>query len=206
LKGKSLAWRISRQDALMRVVVGRNETNEAPMAMELLRWARRRSVGSSRRGDLSSCSTWWYDGPGRPGSATMGMGLYVSLEKKVDGVDPLGNGITGKAALRAQDKLDKLATKLKVKRIDALISYAESDLSDLADEYGVEDEVEIPKETWFSASDGLKTIRALVAHLKEKPDSVPESKKVQEDLEEIERILVAAEKKKVRFHFSMDLP
>ena len=71
---------------------------------------------------------------------------------------------------------------------------------------GVEGAVPIPTERWFPASEGLKTVRALLAHLQEKPDSVAQTSFVRADLEQIAKILDAVDKRRVRFHFSMDQP
>lgn len=63
----------------------------------------------------------------------------------------------------------------------------------------------VPPEEWFEASEGLKTVRGLAAFLRSTQDRIASSDDVAADLEEIEQILMAAEKHGVRFHLSIDV-
>lgn len=63
----------------------------------------------------------------------------------------------------------------------------------------------VPPEEWFEASEGLQSVRRLIAFLQSTPDRIASPDDVIADLEEIEQILLAAEKHGVRFHLSIDV-
>jgi hypothetical protein len=65
-------------------------------------------------------------------------------------------------------------------------------------------DLEIPKEQWFNASDGLKTVRSLMKHLETKPDAVRDAALVLQQLAEFEGVLEKAEANGVRWHIAVD--
>jgi hypothetical protein len=62
----------------------------------------------------------------------------------------------------------------------------------------------LPDEGWYSAAAGLKTVRGLVAHVRDNPKKVKQSAALLEDLGELERYLAIADKEGVRFHLTPD--
>ena len=135
----------------------------------------------------------------------MGAAIYVSLQREIPGFD--SSSVDGKALSKEVELLDALARKLKVKPIMELYSINPGELTDLLE--GISppgEELEAPrnvKERWFSASEGLKTVRALLKNVKAAKVKNPE--RVKEDLTHVEEVLAAAHKNKIRFHFSMDI-
>lgn len=129
----------------------------------------------------------------------MGVAVFVSLEKEIAGVQPLD--VDGKFLAKAQDALDEFVSKQGLKTIAEMTSFSDEEVEDFFDE---ESEVPQTEELWFSASDGLATIRAMLKHLNENPDFVKRSYDVREDLLSIETILIAADAQQSRFHFSLD--
>lgn len=132
----------------------------------------------------------------------MGVSIYVSLEQDIAGVDPLA--INGKPLSKAVDVLDEWAQAKGLRPVMEMVSSPPEEVADLMD-VDVDDLPEhLAAEQWFAAADGLKTIRAMIAHLQQHPTVVKSSDEVLADLQDIEAVLVAAEPSQVRFHFSID--
>lgn len=129
----------------------------------------------------------------------MGVAVFVSLEKEIAGIYPLD--VDGKSLAKTQDVLDEFVSTQGLKTIAEMTSFSDEEIEDFFDE-----EAEIPQneELWFSAADGLATIRTMLKHLNENPGFVKRSDDVREDLQSIEAILVTAEAHQSRFHFSLD--
>ena len=149
----------------------------------------------------------------------MGIMMFVTLERPIRGLkDKLG----GKGLAWSHVQLDQLATELSLSPLSDYVSQTPDEAAEmmqgvveLAREYGHElpNELAIPEEQWFEAVDGLRTVRGLLAHLKANPSAweqlgdpdIPReglAEIVLEDLSETGRILSAAERKNVRFHFT----
>jgi hypothetical protein len=62
-----------------------------------------------------------------------------------------------------------------------------------------------PGEEWFSAEEGLATVRGLIAFVKERPEKFRLVEHLVGDLEDVERYLRAAQEHGVRFHLSLDI-
>ena len=114
----------------------------------------------------------------------MGAALYVALEREIPDFDPFLNG---KALSQASDQLDTLAASLGVR---PLMEFFSAD-PDMAAEFLAEGTA-APPQSWFPASDGLATIRALHANLTDNPSAVPKHDMVLEDLTDMKRILTTA--------------
>jgi hypothetical protein len=134
------------------------------------------------------------------------LGLYISLEQTIPGVDPMG--MDGRAAARAQFVLDAIAERLKVPTITSLLCADRNEVVEFLEDVGVDtDEFGVPDEHWFPAAEGLRSVTALLTLLRKAASpSVPNVVRVIADLEAMEKVLRAAEKSGIRFHFSMDLP
>jgi hypothetical protein len=135
----------------------------------------------------------------------MRLGLYVSLEREVPGVDPLA--MDGKSLAGAQFILDEIARQLRVRPLRSLLCTDRKEALDFLEDIGVDpDEITLPEEEWYPPSEGRKTVRRLLDHLGRAPENVPNADRVVADLEAIDRVLAAAEEQQVRFHFALDLP
>ena len=60
----------------------------------------------------------------------------------------------------------------------------------------------LPPEHWYAASDGLKVVRALIAHVHANLNDFKQPNPILRDLKAVETILVAAEAAGVKFHFA----
>ena len=121
----------------------------------------------------------------------MGSAHYIVLEKDIEGLDAM---MDGKCLSRCIDSLDKTARLIGVRPLSDLFSMPPDELAEFMD--GA-DEVELPSLQQFSALDGLATVRALLSRTEAQP--------AVHDLENCERILSAAARHSVRWHFQIDV-
>jgi hypothetical protein len=124
----------------------------------------------------------------------MSVALYPVLESPDIDIDAT---VDGKALSRASALLDRLALSAGVTPLTEFIS-AESD------DYGVLEEagIELPATKWSSAADGLRTVRALL-------DGVRQAREgdgaLLADLHALEKVLVQADERHVRWHLAIDM-
>lgn len=114
----------------------------------------------------------------------MGAALYIALEREIPGFDPF---INGKALSQVSDQLAVIATSVGVRPLMEFFSADPDMLAEFLDEGA-----EAPQQTWFPASDGLGTVRALRAHLVANPSALPKSERILADLADMERVLTTA--------------
>jgi hypothetical protein len=60
----------------------------------------------------------------------------------------------------------------------------------------------LPAEQWFSAAEGLKTVRGLAVHVGVKLNDFKQPNPILRDLRSAEALLAAADGAGVRFHFT----
>ena len=132
----------------------------------------------------------------------MSSALYIVLEREGPGI---ANTVDGKILSRADQELDPLAKKLGVR---PLMDFFGMDPDDVLGELGgldgeptTENSLE---ETWFSATDGLRTVRALLEHLGANPGAVSSPRELTEELAAFEEVLEAAEAKGIRWYLAVD--
>jgi hypothetical protein len=124
----------------------------------------------------------------------MSVALYPVLERPDTGIDAT---VDGKALSRASDFLERLALSAGVTPLTEFISLE-------SDDYGILEEasVELPATKWFSAADGLRTVRALL-------DGVRQTREgdgaLLGDLHALENVLVQADETHVRWHLTIDM-
>ena len=123
----------------------------------------------------------------------MSAAFYPVVEGLQSGTDPT---VDGKALSRAADLLDRLARAAGVTPITQYIS-VENDDYGLLEEAGVD----VPSAQWFSAADGLKTVRALRNELARARAG---DEALSSDLQALERVLVSADEKGFRWHLVVD--
>jgi hypothetical protein len=134
----------------------------------------------------------------------MGRELYVVLERDLPGLDTsFPNGTLG----RAEPRLRGLCKELGVRDLsmffsddpDTMAELYESDYQSLEPSSDLSD---LAPEQWFTASDGLETVRALIAKLKEDQDVVRGAQQIVEDLLHLEEILTEAEDNEIGWHLA----
>lgn len=135
----------------------------------------------------------------------MGLGWYVILERELPEAVILKEG--GKALIHHQHELDELARRLDLTPLSALVSVRPAAIASYLEQQGLDPEqVPIPDEEWHEAGEGLKTVRGVLEHVRRVPEAVPNSFRVIQDLEGIEKALIVAEREGVLFHLASDLP
>ena len=134
-------------------------------------------------------------------------GSFLITSDKPDLEDDL-QGFMGRAMSHAEKALDKVAKKLKVTALNDFVSLDEGDqelMREMIEESGGDaSEIEITPPTWFDPADGLKTVRAMRAHLINDPKAIGKSAEIVTELTELETMLTLIAKKKGRFRFFID--
>jgi hypothetical protein len=131
----------------------------------------------------------------------MGVALFIVPEHEVPGLDPFVNG----KALGHSKHLDRLAERAGVR---PLMEFHSQDPAE-AEAFFEGEEVDPPAEgfapeQWFSAADGLTTVRGLLSELARSSAVVPEAAALIEDLREFESVLTRLDSEGVRWHLAVD--
>ena len=131
----------------------------------------------------------------------MGAAYFIVLDNKEPGFDPFVNG---KAFSREAKHLSKIARSLGLKTPDEYFSVGGEEAKAMAEEFGVEDEVNVPLEQWFDVAEGLAWVRHLRAHVQANSTSVQDAQAVLSDLAEFEQVLLKAKEIGAKWHLSVD--
>lgn len=129
----------------------------------------------------------------------MSLNLYLVLHPPIQGLDA---NVADRIVLAKFGKdLDNLAVSLKVSPLSAFYSYDLETLAEFADDDTVEEmqrKGNLP--IWFEASMGLISIRALRDRLRAGTDAFPfDKEQAAHELDDVERILVMAERQGSKF-------
>ncbi len=129
----------------------------------------------------------------------MSLAWFVALEREIPGFDPFVNG---KFIAKAGDQLDAVAKSSGVTPLMDFFSASPEVLEAMAEEAGEDALVGGPEEQWFTAEDGLKTVRVLLQAASD--GKLPSSEKIASDLRELETVLEKARAHGVRWHLAID--
>jgi hypothetical protein len=135
----------------------------------------------------------------------MPLSIVVSLEKQLAPAAQAAyaKAGSGKALARETDRLDTAARARRVEPLTALLSESQAALAAQLKEQGFDPtKMRLPAEIWFSATDGLKTVRALIDHVTANLNDFKQPNPILRDLRAAEGLLIEAEKSGVRFHFT----
>jgi len=121
------------------------------------------------------------------------MAYYIVLEREIEGLDP---GMDGKSLGRHMETLDAAALQQGVRPLSEFFSLG-PEAADFLESEGMGD-IELPPVEHYAATDGLATVRALLA------SSITHPGHVAEDLRQCERILTVAAQHGVGWHFAVD--
>lgn len=134
----------------------------------------------------------------------MAQAIVVTLEKELpDASADYAKAKSGKALARETDRLDLAARGRKVPQITSLLSESQAALIEQMKEAGMDPaKMRIPPEHWYPATDGLKTVRALIEHIPANMKDFKQPNPILRDLKAAEALLAAAESAAVRFHFT----
>lgn len=133
----------------------------------------------------------------------MAQAIVVTLEKELPESSAYAKAASGKALARESDRLDLAARVRHVTAITSLLSESQAALSAQLQEAGMDPaKMRLPPEQWFSAADGLKTVRALAEHVTARMNDFKQPNPILRDLKAAEALLSAADGAGVRFHFT----
>jgi hypothetical protein len=129
--------------------------------------------------------------------------MYIVVEGEDPGYDIFVNG---RALARHEDALEKVALQLGVRPLIEFFSADENSMSLLIEEGAGNPQLirKLPPPQWYPAGDGLATVRALVAALKDDPQQLgTEGPQVLVELEEYARVLEKTEQAGLRWHLAV---
>jgi hypothetical protein len=134
----------------------------------------------------------------------MAQAIVVTLEQELPNATAVyAKSGTGKALARESDRLDTAARRRSVAQPTSMLSESQAILFAQMQAEGFDpSKMRLPPEQWFSASEGLKTIRALSEHVTANLNDFKQPNPILRDLKAVEALLVAAAAAGVRFHFS----
>lgn len=134
----------------------------------------------------------------------MAQAIIVTLEKDLGAPSAAyAKAGTGKALARESDRLDIAARSKMVSSLVALSSESHAALRAQMEAAGMDpSRMRLPPEQWHSASEGLKTVRALADYVTARLNDFKQPNPILRDLKAAETLLVAAESAGVKFHFT----
>jgi hypothetical protein len=135
----------------------------------------------------------------------MGLGWHVVLERALP--LPPADPTQGRSLIFYQHELDELARRLAVPPLTGFVSAVPERVAEYLRAQGLDpDTFPVDDEEWFDATEGLTTVRGLVAHIRATPKAVTDPVRIVRDLEAVERVLGLAAAQAVRFHLASELP
>jgi hypothetical protein len=133
----------------------------------------------------------------------MSASFYIVVEGEDPGFDIFVNG---RALVRNEDALEKIARRIGVKPLLEFFSADENSMALLLEEGAGDPEwaKTLPPPQWFSPEDGLVTISALLNHLKLTPTELGvETPEVTREIEEFERVLRKTAQRRLRWQLAV---
>lgn len=132
----------------------------------------------------------------------MAIAFLIYLERDVPGTDAGRFG--GRALGAARWELETILTDLDRPGLGRFISFSRDEAETLATDMKFDLPGPGHAEHWFSSREGLENVRALRDYVRDHPAEVSECRAVLAELEEMERLLDAADRAGVGFRLSVD--
>lgn len=129
--------------------------------------------------------------------------MYIVVQGEDPGFDTYVNG---RSLARHEDALERLALRLGVRPLIEFFSADENSMSLLIEEGAGNQELirRLPPPQWYSPEDGLATVRALLAALREEPQVLgTEGGQVLSELREYLVVLEKTETRGMRWHLAV---
>ncbi len=129
--------------------------------------------------------------------------MYIVVEGEDPGYDIFVNG---RSLARHEDALEKLALQLGVRPLIEFFSADENSMSLLIEEGAGNPEImrRLPPPQWYSAADGLATVRALLDALAEEPQLLgTDGERVLSELREYAVVLEKTQVREMRWHLAV---
>ncbi len=129
--------------------------------------------------------------------------MYIVVEGEDPGYDIFVNG---RSLARNEDALERLALQLEVRPLIEFFSADENSMSLLIEEGAGNPELmrRLPPPQWYAPGDGLATVQALVAALRDDPQQLgTEGPQVLTELEEYAKVLEKTMRAELRWHLAV---
>jgi hypothetical protein len=133
----------------------------------------------------------------------MAASMYIVVEGEDPGFDTFVNG---RALVRNEDALERLAIRLNVRPLIDFFSADENSMSLLIEEGAGNADLldKLPPPQWFGGGDGLASVRPLLQALRDDPSQLgSEGEFLREELEEFEMVLQKAADRNLRWHLAV---
>jgi hypothetical protein len=146
----------------------------------------------------------------------MGVALFIVPERPVEGLDTFVDGkalahcrpagAKDRGGRQAESHLEALAREAGVQSLMEFFSASPDDVRALLGEEDEEPQkMELPPEQWFPASEGLASVRGLLAHLMTHPEAAADVDRLIEDLRQFEEVLSQLNAAGIRWHLAVDI-
>jgi hypothetical protein len=133
----------------------------------------------------------------------MPQAIVITLQKELPEGAAYAKAASGKSLARESDRLDTAARRCSVAALTSLLSENPAALAAQMREEGFDPaKMRLPAELWFPAAEGLKSVRALAAHVTANLNDFKFPNPILRDLKSAEALLAAAEAGGVQFHFT----
>jgi hypothetical protein len=133
----------------------------------------------------------------------MGTAYFIVLERPAAGLD---TSMDGKSLAREIEDLDWTAKEIGVRPLSEFVSVNPEMALEFLEGEGVStSDIPLLELQQFSAEDGLKSVRMLLREIQAWVPGTKDTSGVLADLRECERILDAAARQGVRWHFELDM-
>ncbi len=126
--------------------------------------------------------------------------FYIVLRDKIPGVDAVG--LEGRALSKHSESLQTLANQVGVRPLTAFFSIDKAEVEDLLGDTLEETGGEVSDKQWFPATEGLRTIAALLAAVD--TQNTPDREKLMNELKEFKNVLDAAHSQNISWHLGID--
>ncbi len=128
----------------------------------------------------------------------MSSAYYIVLERNIEGFN---QEVNGKPLAKAGESLDALARTSGVQALMDFFSIVPEEVAGLFEDAAF-DLPNLPTEKWFSAEDGLKTVRVLLQAANNAQNGITGA--VVDDLKQFQNVLETAQANGVRWHLAVD--
>lgn len=126
----------------------------------------------------------------------MSVAWYIALEREIPGFN---HSVNGKAVAKAGDLLDSFAKQKGLSTLMSFFSISPQELGGFAEDHGVPLK-QTPPQKWFSADEGLTTVKALI----DEAEKHQLDARVIDDLREFQTVLGAAKQNGIGWHLAVD--